>query len=175
MHTTPSQAGLRNFYRYENKMPRVLDTYYSLEGGLSYNTFLRHFQDQAKGAANITLIKDINSLKGDARFRKQAVNNTLILVDLASEEKVNAKKEKQPPVRVIDPTELTRLRANDRVAAESCVGASSSPYKNDGAGAESHSELSTHGRKRSVKRKRGNLAAKSSKRAIKRARDIFED
>lgn len=151
-------------------MPRVLDTYYGLEGGLSYKKFLKHFQDQAKGTSNIALINDLNS--GDAHFRKPFVNNSLILVDLASHENANAKNEKQPAVRVIDPTELARLRAVDRVAAESVTDPSPDSYKAKAVKTKRHSKTSTQRRKSALKRKSVNVRAKTT---IKRARDIFED
>lgn len=155
-------------------MPRIHEKYYGLEGGLSYKTFLKHFEEQAKGSGNLKFIKDMNTAKTDGRFRKPNMNSSLILVDIADDNNINAKNEKQPSVQVIDPTESARRIAEDRAATES-----SRSYKSQPSSRKNHSNPSRQGRKNTSasgnKRKASAPGKFTSTRSVKRARDIFED
>ena len=150
--------------------------YYGLQGGLSYKRFLKHFADQAEGSANLQLLHNINSLKGDARFKKPAVNNSLILVSLASSENTNAKNEKQPAIEVYDESESARRRAQDIVVDEATdtMAKTVKRTKTSSTGSKAHSKVN-HQYRRSVTKKKEPKAAISAKNTIKRTRDIFEN
>ena len=156
-------------------MPRIQENYFSLEGGLSYKTFLDHFLKQAKGHPNITHIKHTDFPKGDGRFPKPCVNGRLILVDLATEKNTNAKNEQQPAIKVQDENEAVTKRVVDRVAAERGTSGGSPRRQSNKARApksKSHSKTTSGpgASGRGKKRKVG-----SASRAIKKARDVFED
>ena len=155
-------------------MNSSMNQYFGLQGGLSYKSFLKHFTDQAEGSANLQLMRNLNSLKGDARFKKPAVNNSLILVSLASSENTNAKNEKQPAIEVYDESESARRRAQDKVVDET-IDLQATPVKQvkrTVSGSKSHSQTNFR-HKRSTSGTDSN-AAISARKAIKRTRDIFE-
>lgn len=157
-------------------MPRLENEYFSLYGGLNYETFRRHFENQAKGESNIRLIKDMNSLKGDSRFRRPSVNGKLILVDLAGEKASGGGgKSDHPPIKVVDENSAVTKRAVDRVAAEKIKPATTACAGNKKAKPRSKSQSNTNNRGERTgagKRKSGGDRAK---KAIKKARDIFEE
>lgn len=146
-----------------------MNQYYGLQGGLSFKTFLRHFENQANGTANLELMRNRNSLKGDTKFKRPTVNNSLILVSLASSENANRKNERQPAIEVYDEAESARLRALDKAMDES-EHPPHPPSKRGRPGRKAHSN--SGGGRRQIPA--GTTGKSAAKKTVKRAENIFE-
>lgn len=151
------------------------DKYFSVDGGLSYKKLLKHFQDQAKGSRNISLINDYNSIRGTAAgFRRPRFHGSLVLVDMGdSGENLNKRGENIPKVEVVDPTEGDRRRAEAQVAEENRRIAQQVSNNGYSTGKSQTHNGSRKGK--SSKRKAAGSSSSAAKLAIKRAKDIFED
>ena len=152
-------------------MSQFQGKYFSAEGGLSYKNLLKHFERQAKGEQNLTLMRDYK-YKGNAaaKFRRPTLHGSLILVDVGAENDiVNSQGEKQPKVEIFDPTEGIRRRAVEQVHDEQQRDKTTSTIKKP--------QSSKHRQQGSTSKRKASTSAKpkkSSNKAIKRARDIFE-
>lgn len=152
------------------------DKYFSVEGGLSYKKLFKHFKDQAKGSRNIGLISDHGPIRDTkAGFRRPRLHGSLVLVDMGDHvDSVNKRGEHVPKVEVIDPTEGDRLRAEAEVVDENRRTSQLTPHPNNGAGYRKPQTNNGRQRGQSGKRK-ATTATSAAKKAIKRAKDIFED
>lgn len=154
------------------------DKYFSMDGGLSYQKLLKHFKDQANGSRNIGLISDYGAIRDTkAGFRRPRLHGSLVLVDMGDgKDAVNKRGEHVPKVEVVDPTEGDRRRAEAQVAEENRRTSGFTPRSNNGATLKKGQSNSGRQGGKSAKRKSSSTTATAAaKRAIKRAKDIFED
>lgn len=150
--------------------------YFSVEGGLSYQKLLKHFKDQAKGSRNISLLSDHGPIRDTkAGFRRPRLHGALVLVDMGDHvDTVNKRGEHVPKVEVVDPTEGDRLRAEAQVADENRRTAQPTPHPNNG-GSYRKSQTNSGRRGGKTGKRRAATGTSAAKKAIKRAKDIFED
>ena len=147
--------------------------YFTLDGGLSYKKFLKHFKDQAKGTQKLILLQDSGrSVDSKGPFKTPTTHGSLVLVDLADHVEKNDSGQ-LPKVEVVEPTEADRRRALDQVQIEAhdrktATAGLTKPTAIPNGG---HSKT---GSRKGQNRKRKNATASTAKKVIKRSKDFFD-
>ena len=127
--------------------------YISQNAGLSYNAFLRHFQDQAKGSASIRLLGKSSPTRGlKSKFATPLCHEGFILVDTADKNISNKKGEVILRLEIVDPNELARRRALEDLSQQ-----------------EQDKKTATEGTKTIKKRKRAHSSSNDRKTRVTNA------
>lgn len=140
------------------------NNYYSLDGGLSYKTFLKHFKDQARGKQRRVIIPYNGK---NSRFNYPHVQSSIVLVDLQDR---NVKKEYEaetPKVEIVEPTEAERKRAVEEIRRDL-------EEEREVTTNRSISARNAHSSRNSRKRSSKKPPSRGVSSRVKRTKDVFD-
>lgn len=137
--------------------------YFTLDGGLSYKSVLKHFHDQAHGKQKMYLIPN----------NRQSSRNpkSLVLLDLADNHPEQNNATNQPKIEVIDPAEAERKRALGQLERDTMDDLEGSVNATNSE--KSIKNLhSMQGSRKSNTRKR-KITQEAVRQKVKRVKDVF--